>query len=284
MKPIKRYAQQFSILLLLATVPLAVSASLESLLAPKSDLWPRWQAHTPDSTIRVDHGPWEQLLERYLVESEDGVNRVNYASLKDKDQKQLDAYLNSLSRTQVSLLSRSEQLAFWINLYNALTVQTVVRYYPVESIRDIDISPGLFADGPWGKPLISIEGEEISLNDIEHRILRPIWNDPRLHYAVNCASIGCPNLAPSAYTTERMEAMLEAGAKDYINSGRGTWWEGKKLGVSSIYVWFKQDFGNGGQGVIDHLRQYANPKLKQQLQNVSDFDDHDYDWRLNGTH
>ncbi len=101
-----------------------------------------------------------------------------------------------LAATSADRLRRAEQFPFWINLYNALTVKVVLDHYPVEIIRDIDISPGLFADGPWGKKLVTVEGEALSLDDIEHRILRPIWKDPRLHYVLNCAALGVPIFSP----------------------------------------------------------------------------------------
>ena len=107
-----------------------------------------------------------------------------------------------------SLTSRDEQLAYWINLYNALTVKVILDHYPVKSILDIDISPGWFSIGPWGKKLVAVEGVEISLDDIEHRILRPIWRDPRIHYALNCAAVGCPNLLREAFTGATAEVLL----------------------------------------------------------------------------
>ena len=137
-----------------------------------------------------------RFLAQHLRTGEDGIARIGYGAVSDEDRKSLDAYIAALAGHPGSrrALNRAEQQAYWINLYNALTVQVILDHYPVESIRDIDISPGLFADGPWGKKLVTIEGEAVSLDDIEHRILRPIWKDPRIHYAVNCASIGCPNL------------------------------------------------------------------------------------------
>jgi len=155
----------------------------------------------------------------------------------------------------VSKLNRPEQQAYWINLYNALTVQVVLDHYPVETIRDIDISPGLFSDGPWGKKLVTIEAEPVSLDDIEHRILRPIWRDPRIHYAVNCASVGCPDLLARAYRTDDMDQTLTANAVAYINSARGVALKGGEVSVSSIYDWFEADFGGNEAGVLKHLRQ-----------------------------
>ena len=161
---------------LLASCTAALAAqSLTAMAAAKPDLWPRWQAQDPASSQRVDHAPWSAFLERHVSEHADGVNRLAYGRVDAAEKARLDAYVVALAATPVTQLNRNEQRAFWINLYNALTVKTVLAAYPVKSIRDIKISPGLFASGPWGKKLVRIEGEEISLDDIEHRILRPNW-------------------------------------------------------------------------------------------------------------
>jgi hypothetical protein len=182
----------------------------------------------------------------------------------------------------ISSHNRAEQEAYWINLYNAATVDLILSRYPVASIRDINISPGLFSRGPWGAKLLAIEGEKVSLDDIEHRILRPIWKDNRIHYAVNCASLGCPNLQPPAYTAANMESLLERGAKEYVNHPRGVAIKDGKLRVSSIYVWFKEDFGGSPEGLMEHWRKYADAALAKRLQTYSGGLEHDYDWNLNG--
>ncbi len=161
-------------------------------------------------------------------------------------------------------------------------MDVVLEHYPVETIRAIRISPGFFSIGPWGKKLISVEGEKLSLDDIEHRILRPIWKDPRIHYAVNCASLGCPKLMPRAFTAANTEALLEQGARDFINSYHGARFEADgRLTASSIYDWFQEDFGGSEAGVIAHLRLYARPELESKLERISDVYDFDYDWSLN---
>ena len=160
--------------------------------APKSELWERWAAHVPSATATIHHGEWDAFLANNLVSHADGVNRIAYAKVSEADRKRLQDYLSALSAVSISEFSRDEQRPYWINLYNALTVNVVLEHYPVDSIRDISISPGWFSIGPWKKKLIQVEGEEISLDDIEHRILRPIWKDPRIHYAVNCA---CPGMS-----------------------------------------------------------------------------------------
>ncbi|MCF8105119.1 MAG: DUF547 domain-containing protein [Desulfohalobiaceae bacterium] len=262
---------------------LAVFLPCLALAAPKADLWERWQTHAPGSNLQADHRPWTRFLEKYLSVGPNGINRLDYRGVTPKDRNLLDEYLEELASIPVSRLSRAIQLPFWINLYNALTVKVVLDHYPVGSIKDIDISPGLFSSGPWDKKLISIEGEEISLNAIEHRILRPIWQDPRIHYAVNCTSLSCPNLQPKAYTEENTEIFFEKGATEYINHPRGVTIENDELVISSIYKWYQEDFGNSEAGVIEHLLNYARPDLKIRLQTFQDIDDYHYDWSLNQT-
>jgi hypothetical protein len=160
-------------------------------------------------------------------------------------------------------------------------VKVVLDAYPVRSIRDIGISPGLFARGPWGAMLVSVENEPLTLDDIEHRILRPIWRDPRVHYAVNCASLGCPNLTERAFTAATREALLERGARLYANDPRGARVVGDRLIVSSLYAWFAEDFGGEDEAVIGHLMRYAEPARAARLAFFRRIDDFAYDWSLN---
>ncbi|WP_193188303.1 DUF547 domain-containing protein [Nisaea sediminum] len=259
-----------------------VSVQLGSALAaPKAELWARWEAHEPRSKLSLTHSAWTSFLERYVRTAEDGSTRFAYGAVTREDRAALDDYVSALEAVPLRTLPRREQLPFWVNLYNALTVRVVLDHYPVASIRDIDISPGLFADGPWGRQLATVEGEKVSLDDIEHRILRPIWRDPRIHYAVNCASLGCPDLQPRAMTAVNSERFLEDGARAYINHTRGARIEDGRLIVSSIYDWFEEDFGSSDAGVIAHLKHYATRDLAAALESVTRISDDTYDWRLN---
>ncbi len=255
--------------------------STPSISAPAPEAWPFWEKNDPNSSITVDHGVWDHFLEKYLMNDPSGVNLVRYGAVSEKDRRDLNDYINKLTQLDVDTLDRAEQKAYWINLYNALTVKVVLDHYPVKSIRDIDISPGIFSDGPWKKKLVVIKGEAIALDDIEHRILRPIWKDNRVHYALNCASIGCPNLAPTAYTAENMEKALEKAARDYINSPRGARFDQDRLVVSSIYDWYQVDFGNSERGVIDHLLIYAEDPLAGRLKQYQGGLHYEYNWNLN---
>ncbi len=249
--------------------------------APKAKLWERWQVQDSKSEIRVAHAEWAEFLRKDLRTSPDGVNRLIYGKVSPADKKALSGYINRLAGVPVSRLSRAEQLPYWINLYNALTVKVILDHYPVTSILRIGISPGWFSIGPWGKKLVTVEGERLSLDDIEHRILRPIWRDPRIHYVVNCASVGCPNLAIVPYAAVTADTMLTEAAKAYVNHPRGVKWSDWGLIVSSIYHWYKVDFGGTDAGVISHLKKYASPALAARLEKVPEIYDHEYNWDLN---
>lgn len=253
---------------------------LESLFAPKPDLWPRWSAHDASDTRRIEHTAWDAFLRRHAADDGTGVVRIAYGRVSDQDRASLQAYIDGLAAVPISGYARQQQFAYWVNMYNALTVLTVLQHYPVQSIRDIDISPGLFSDGPWGRELVEIEGEVVSLDDIEHRILRPIWQDPRVHYAVNCASIGCPNLQLTAFTAENTESLLTQGARAFVNHPRGARIGADGPIVSSLYAWFEEDFDADG-GVLAHLRRYARPEFAERLEAFEEAADFEYDWTLN---
>jgi hypothetical protein len=252
-----------------------------ALAAPEADLWPRWSAHDADSSQTIDHSAWNAWLGRFVVNSADGINRIAYSRVGADERKALQAYIQSLAALNISTYNRAEQFAYWVNLYNALTIDVVLEYYPVQSIRKI--KSGFFSFGPWGLELISVEGEALTLDDIEHRILRPIWQDARIHYAVNCASLGCPNLQRQAFTAGNTESLLKTAARDFVNHPRGARVEDGRLVVSSIYDWFVDDFGGNDRGVIEHLKTYAEAELRGALSKIDRISDDRYDWQLNGS-
>lgn len=247
--------------------------------APKAELWNRWEPFDPSSAETVDHGEWQRFLDEYLDFDETGRTRVDYTRVSDADTQSLIQHVDDLEAVQVLSLNRDEQMAYWINLYNARTVQLILENPGKKSIRNIRFKITDF--GPWDEPLLEVEGEPLTLNDIEHRILRPIWKDPRIHYAVNCASMGCPNLAPAAYTAATLEELLEDEARSYINHPRGVDISQKRFLLSSIYDWYQDDFSGNTEGVVNHLVRYAEPALREALENYTGRFSYDYDWDLN---
>ena len=236
------------------------------------------------SARTVDHAAWDQLLRTYVKPGADGLNRVDYAALKAKDLPSLRAYIQGLEQADPATLSRNEQFALLANLYNAKTLDIVASHYPVKSIRDISLGGGLvgtLSGGPWKAKVLKLQGVDLSLDDIEHGILRPVFKDSRVHYAVNCASIGCPNLRTEPFTGAKLSEQLDQAARDYVNSPRGVRFEDGEPIISSIYVWYEDDFGRTDQAVLDHLRKYASPELEQQLAGVKAIGEDEYDWGLN---
>jgi len=277
----RRHSNPFVVAFITGLTFILVSMGAQAkLFVPDSELWGIWNVAEESSTATIDHGDWQQVLDAYLVTAgTDGINRFDYANITDGDRARLQGYIEQLAAIDPRTYPRTEQRAYWINLYNALTVDVVLQYYPVKSIRDIE--RGLLGSGPWKKQLVEVAGQPLTLNDIEHRILRPIWRDPRTHYAVNCASLGCPNLAARAYTATDIDSLLDEAARAYINHPRGVVFENGRLTLSSIYNWFDVDFGKSDVAVLEHLAKYAEPDLAGRLAGYDGRIKYDYDWRLN---
>lgn len=258
-------------MLVVAVVPAAGQTK-----ASQANVSEHWRASGPG--LQVDHGAWDRFLARYRRVGRDGTARIAYGRVTKPDHAALKRYIRVLAAADVDRMTRPQQLAYWINLYNAATIDLVIDAYPVSSIKRV--RGGLLARGPWTDKIVTVEGERLSLDDIEHRILRPIWRDPRIHYAVNCAALGCPNVAERAFTAARADAMLTAAARAFVNHPRGLRFNGNALVASSIFDWYAADFG-GPDGVLAHARRYATPALATRLAGKRRPDSYDYDWALN---
>lgn len=247
------------------------------------NLWPKWDAHNPLSQAVISHKEWQEFLERCVITNAEGINLVDYPHLSETDLDTLKHYITRMSQINIKNYNRNEQLAFWINLYNALTVQIVADYYPVDTVEEVNISPGLFSAGPWGAHLVTMLGTQLSLDDIQNRIIRPIWNDPRTLYAVNDATIGAPNLSKHAFEGATIDSQLNMAATEYINSLRGLQVIEGKLILSKLYDWYIDDFGGSEPDLITHLLHYAKEPLRNGLQHVNSVNSYIYNWHLNST-
>ncbi|WP_027362544.1 DUF547 domain-containing protein [Desulfospira joergensenii] len=219
----------------------------------------------------VDNRIYAGLLKKHVFRG-----RVDYDGFK-QDEKRLDEYLELLSRTDLESLSRSGRFAFYINLYNAATIQLVLTEYPgINSIKEI----GSFFSGPWSRKFISLNGRKLSLDQVEHDILRPFFKDPRVHFAVNCASKSCPALLNVPYEGKTLETQLDDQATAFINDPRRNTLRGTTLFASRIFDWFREDFNDNPLGFI---RQYARGELKENLDGGKEIklDFLPYDWSLN---
>ncbi len=248
--------------------------------APEADLWTRWTKHQSNSVQNINHKQWATFLDRNLITNDkSNIYLVPYSRVTNKDRKILQNYLKYLENINISNYSRSEQFAYWINHYNARTVELILENYPIDSIKDISFS--FFSFGPWDEELITVEGIDLSLNDIEHRILRPIWKDPRIHYAVNCASMGCPNLLPKPFTAKINEMLLDEAAKSYVNHPRGVRFEDEKLVLSKIFDWYLVDFGGSNDNLLQHILKYSESQLYKKIERYNGKLEYEYNWQLN---
>ena len=259
----------FAVLLLVSSLAMA---------APKSEYWAFWDKSNPASTVVVDHALWQAIINKYLVSRAEG-NGFRYAQVSAADRQKLKDYLATLTSLDPRILNKVEQKAYWINLYNALTVNLILDNYPVKSITDIG---PWYSFGPWDMKITRVAGQDLTLNDIEHRILRPLWQDERIHYAVNCASIGCPDLAEQVFTAENTDAMLNMLARRFVQQQKGLSLAGGRLTTSRIYEWYQTDFTNqGNKGVVTYLRSIAPSTLARQLGQYNGPVQYQYNWALN---
>lgn len=225
----------------------------------------------PDTT--ADHRLYAELLEKYV---KNGV--VDYQGFK-KEEAELDRYLKILERTDTKALSRNEQFAFYINAYNAWTIKLILSAYPgIQSIKDLG---GLFKS-PWKMKIARIDGDVITLDNIEHDILRPRFKDPRIHFAVNCASKSCPPLRSEPYRGDVLDHQLTEMTEAFINDPSYNRLQGGVLYVSSIFKWYSEDFNDD---IVGFFMKYAEGELKKELRNHAggvEVEYLDYDWSLNG--
>lgn len=234
----------------------------------------------------VSHAVFDSLLQKHVTPE----GTVNYKGFI-QDSVQFNEYLTLLKNNHPNKKnwSREEQLAYWINAYNAFTVQLIVDNYPVKSIKDIKSGIG-FVNSVWDIKFIKIEGQEYDLNNIEHSIIRKEFNEPRIHFAVNCASYSCPRLRNEAFTAERLEEQLDDQARLFFNDKRKNKIISKnKIILSSILKWYSTDFTNkglfsrifGGKGRTQKLINFVNPYVDIDINKDAEIEFMDYRWDLN---
>ncbi|WP_430468390.1 DUF547 domain-containing protein [Winogradskyella ouciana] len=224
------------------------------------------QAYSDTIKNSLDHSVWDKLLKQNV--REDGL--VAYEGFK-ADQKILNDYVQYLSEQMPDKSwSYEEQLAYFINVYNANTIKLIVDNYPVESIKKVDATIS-----PFLKNFIFIGEKEFSLADIEKGFLQKM-NEPRIHFAINCASISCPKLLREAYTAENVNELMDRAAKEFINSDKNNISENSAK-VSEIFKWYKKDFLLQSESIIDYINQYADTKINPNVE-LSYIE---YNWDLN---
>ncbi len=260
-----------------------VSGLVSAAPGPESKSIKFWDDYEERSLINVNHDPWQAILNKYLDDNHpSGINRFDYAAVTEVDLQRLNDYLDYLQLLEPRQLNRSEQLAYWINLYNAKTVEIVARSYrngdEVTSIRQI--RSGVFTPGPWERESVKIAQQDLSLDNIEHGILRPHWQDHRLHFVLNCASLGCPNLLKTAFDGDNNEALLNGAEQAFMQHPRAARIDGGQLVLSSLFDWYGRDFAEDQASMLSYLRKHVRPEVASMINAASD-PVFEYDWELN---
>jgi hypothetical protein len=226
------------------------------------------QKPVSDDSKPVSHELWNTFVKKYV--SPTGL--VDYKAIK-QNESELEAYLTILKNARPSVKwTENERKAYWINAYNAFTIKLVVDNYPVKSIKEIG---GKFKS-PWDIDFIEIEGVKYSLNDIEHKILRKEFDDPRIHAAINCASGSCPRLSDEAYTPESLDKQLDKAVSGFVNDSSRNNISSGTVQISPIFKWYNDDFTKNGS-VTDFLNKYSDVKINKN----SKVKYSDYNWNLN---
>lgn len=221
------------------------------------------------------HEKWDQILKQYTIKNGNQVY-FKYKELK-KNEGELNSYLAQLellSKEEFSTFNRDQKLAFWINAYNAYTIQIILKHYPVKSIKDI--SSGWLSSGPWKKDFVNLFGKKISLDNIEHDTIRKEFDEPRIHFAVNCASIGCPSLLQEAFVATKLDTQLDKAAQNFLQNKSKNYIKGNTLYLSKIFDWYGSDFDQKYGGHKKYVVKTLNLP-----QNEYEVEFNDYDWNLN---
>ena len=224
-----------------------------------------------------DHSKFDQALKKYV----DNKGLVDYNAIaKDRD---FSEYMQSLQTARVEELSRDGQLAFWINAYNAVTIDKVIKKKPKKSVRETFI-PGVWTATKFFTSREHIvAGKRLSQDDIEHEILRKQFKDPRIHFAIICASMGCPPLPRIAYTEKNVQTRLEEETQEYLNSPRGTRIDRPEntLHVSKLFDWFSSDFINKSGSTVAFMQPYLHEEVRIFLERDPMISYLGYNWALN---
>ena len=231
-------------------------------------------ASRPGAVAAIDHGAFDKLLKKYV----NSKGLVNYKALK-ADQTAFNQYLEMLSKNPpAASWSKPEQMAYWINAYNAYTIRLILDHYPLQSIKDIGSKIQIpFVTTPWAAKFFSIGGEKMSLDNIEHGTLRKKYNDPRIHFALVCASMSCPRLRSEAYTAARLESQLDDQGRDFLNNPAKNKPGKTSAQLSKYFDWYKGDWDSNGQTVVSWVNKYATTKVDANARITY----LDYNWQLN---
>lgn len=251
-----------------------MAISMNASAAPKAVMIEFWNDVEPSSGLKMNHTRWDGLLKKYVNDThESGVNRFDYDRVTETDKKILSDYLAYLQQMDPRQLNRPRQKAFWLNLYNATIVWVILESEPKESIKSIGRL--------WRNNRLVIARQKMSLDDIQHGVLRPLYKDPRIHFGLSAGTVGSGDILPEAYNMDNVEELLERNTKRFFTkTNKGVSVEDGVMVVSTIMKWYKKDFGSNDLMMKAFIKKYVNPEMERLIDQTRKTS-YQYDWTLN---
>ena len=262
--------QRFKLFLI---VLIGLSCASHAIAKNDSQAWTMWNSSDETNRVIIDHSAFDGFLKTYVVSNHpSGINRFRYADVSRRDSKVLDKYIAKMASLDPRDYRKVEQKAYWLNLYNAVTLQGLLKVYPVTSIE---------RDKSSRKRRITVAKKKLSVADIDERILRPIWHDYKMVFGLSCATVGCPAIHPQAFTGGNTDMLLKQYAREFINHPRGLTVSKGELRVSTIFSWYRDEFGGGDQQLIRLFTHYAEDNKALYILGFSGDIEYAYDQRIN---
>ena len=245
--------------------------SLTAIAGSDSESWPIWNKSDESNRAIIDHSTFDGFLKTYVITNHpSGINRFRYADVSRADRKILDKYIDQITAIDPRKYRKREQKAYWLNLYNALTIQSLLKKYPKKSV-----------DARKLNPRIKVAGVKLRSTDIGNRILRPIWHDYKVIFGLSCASMGCPAIQSRAFTAVNMDKLLKQSAREFINHPRGLVVSRQEMRVSKIFDWYREDFGADNKHLLKLFAYYADDSKALYILGFNGDIQFSYDARLN---
>ncbi len=244
---------------------------LSALAGLANQTWSIWNSSNESNPASIDHSTFDRFLNTYVVTNHpSGINRFRYGDVSSSDSDILDAYIVKLSSTDPRGYRKREQKAYWLNLYNALIIQSLLERYPRKSLDTRKLNPR-----------IRVAGVKLRSEDIRDRILRPIWHDYKVIFGLSCASVGCPAIQSSAFTAANINKLLKQSAREFINHPRGLMVSRNQMRLSKIFDWYQEDFGADNKRLMKLFAFYADDDKALYILGFRGDIEFDYDPRLN---
>ena len=274
--------ERFSLMTRLVTFILFLCFASMASAAPKAELIEFWDDREPTSIMQINHDAWQEILTTYVNDQHpSGINRFDYLSVTSADARKLKEYLASLQSMEPRQLNDQEAKAYWINMFNAVLIDRIIDTYQSGSRRGIRrLERGGLRSTGWGRPVVEVAMQEISLNDIEHGIIRPIWNDPRIHFAISASTLSGANIQKTAFNGENNEELLDKAQAEFFAHPKSVSVRGNRVVLNSVFDWYLTDFAENKRSLLDYIRENVGEETRQAIQGLSRIS-YEYNWDLN---